>query len=243
MRAIVAENRPRSAVMRNWNSTLLLALGLSITSSGCIVLARETYTTLRGPDAVAIDPDRSFEVSPGREGHALSHSPSLARASFAGGASVTAAVCDWDDGVWFVVFPPLPIPLLSPGNTAGRPGTTVLRLTLAATESWRTSLAAIALEGEGGVRVAPSRYELVTEHIDDSLEPCSADVAPGTSIDGAELAIFGDAEIWLSFPTLDWPELPRALEIDGLHLDGRPLPRTRLEFEPGARWFWYQLFP
>ncbi len=227
--------------MRPPRAALLLALALP--SAGCIAIARESYTSLRGPDASAVAPRDDFEVSPGRIGHALSHSDSLARVSHGPNASVTAAVCDWDPGVWFVVFPPLPIPLLSPGDSAGRPGTTLVRLSLAGDGTWRADLPSIALVGENGRRAAPDRYKLVTRKLDDSLEPCSADVDPDASIENAELAVFGKAELWLRFPTLDWPDEPRTLELDGLSLAGAALPAQKLELEPGARWFWYRVFP
>lgn len=229
--------------MRTRTPTLLLALAVSISSSGCIVVARETYTSLRGAVAVALEPAERFEVSPGRPGHALSQSPSLAHASFGAGSSVTAAVCDWDEGVWFVVFPPLPIPLLSPGDSAGRPGTTVVRLLLDAPGTWRTNPVEHALVGAAGIRSVPDRYKLVTARIDESREPCAAEVMARGSSDGAELAIYGKAELWLSFPTLDWPDSPRTLEVGGLSLDGQPLPSVRLELESGSRWFWYRALP
>lgn len=229
--------------MRTPTPALLLSIGLSLCCAGCIVLARESYTSLRGPGSAEIEPGESFEVSPGRTGHALSHSPSLARASFASKASVTAAICDWDAGVWFVVFPPLPIPLLSPADSTVRPGTTLVRLALDGEGTWRANLGELALVGADGVRAAPDRYKLVTKRLDSSLEPCAGDVSPRASTDGAELAVFGRAELWLSFRTLDWPEFPRALEIGGLTLADEPLPSIRLEFEAGARWFWYRLFP
>jgi hypothetical protein len=241
MLASVAENRTRSATLRAPTRALLLSLALS--SAGCIALARESYTSLRGPDLTLIEPAESFEVSPGRTGHALSHSATLARASFGANASVTAAVCDWDPGIWFIVFPPLPIPLLSPGDSSGRPGTTDVRLTLEGDGTWRANLATLALVGDAGRRAAPDRYTLVTKSLDTSLEPCAADVEPRTSVENAELAVFGKAELWLRFPTLDWPDTPRTLELDGLTHAGAAFPETRLELEPGARWFWYRVFP
>jgi len=243
MRAIVAENRPRSAVMRVFTPALLLSVAFGLSSAGCIVLARETYTSLRGPGAVEVEPEDSFEVSAGRTGHALAHSATLARASFGSNASVTAAVCDWDAGIWFIVFPPLPVPLLSPGDSASRPGTTVVRLSLDGAGTWRASLAALALVGADGARAAPDRYQLLTTGLDTSLEPCAADVEPRTPVDGAELAVFGKAELWLRFPTLDWPDTPRALELGGLTFGETVLPSAQLDFEPGTRWFWYRVFP
>jgi hypothetical protein len=222
---------------------LLLSLALGVSNTGCIALARETYTSLRGSGAIDVEPRATFEVSPGRMGHALSHSPAMARARFGPNSSVTAAVCDWDAGVWFVVFPPLPVPLLSPGDSAGRPGTTVVRLTLDGDGTWRTNLAAMVLVGSDGVRAAAVDYELVTTRLDTSLEPCSADLDLHSSVESAELAIFGKAELWLRFPTLDWPDTPRTLELGGLELAGTPLPALRLELEPGSRWFWYRVFP
>lgn len=243
MRAIVAENRTRSSGMRVPRYISLLALVLAASSAGCIAVARETYTSLRGPDLTQVEPRDDFEVSPGRTGHALAHDSSLARAIFASNASVTAAVCDWDAGVWFVVFPPLPIPLLSPGDSSGRPGTTLVRLLLDGPGTWRANLASLVLVGEEGRRAAPEQYKLVTKTLDTSLEPCAADVDPRKSIENAELAAFGKAELWLRFKTLDWPETPRTLELDGLSLDGASLRKVALEFEPGTRWFWYRVFP
>ncbi len=243
MRPIVAENRPRSADMRLLLPALLCSLALGLSSVGCIVLARETYTSLRGPDVTLVEPRESFEVSPGRTGHALSHSPALARASFPANASVTAAVCDWDAGVWFIIFPPLPIPLLSPGDSSGRPGTTVVRLTLDGEGTFRAKLASLALLGADGRRAAPDRYMLVTTALDTSHEPCAADVDPRASVENAEVAVFGNAELWLRFPTLDWPETPRTLVLDGLTLAEADLPAVRLDLETGARWFWYRVFP
>ncbi len=229
--------------MRVPRNALLLSLALGVSSAGCIAVARETYTSLRGADTTPVEPGEDFEVAPGRIGHALSHDASLARASFSPTASVTAAVCDWDAGMWFIVFPPLPVPLLSPGDSSGRPGTTLVRLTLDGPGTWRARLASLALVGDAGRRAAPERYELVTKTVDLSPEPCAADVDPRASIENAELAAFGKAELWLRFPTLDWPETPRTLELDGLSLDGVELRDVRLEFEPGTRWFWYRVFP
>jgi len=243
MRAIVAENRTRSTGMRVPRTALLLSLALFLSSDGCIVVARETYTSLRGADVTLVEPGEDFEVSPGRTGHALTHSAALARASFGPNANVTAAVCDWDAGIWFVVFPPLPIPLLSPGDSSGRPGTTLVRLTLDGVGTWRANLATVALVGDGGMRAAPDHYQLVTRALDTSLEPCAADVDPREAVENAELAAFDKGELWLRFPTLDWPETPRTLELDGLTLDGAPLREVRLDFEPGTRWFWYRVFP
>jgi hypothetical protein len=229
--------------MRIPGTALLLSLALGVSSAGCIAVARETYTSLRGPDATPLEPGEDFEVAPGRIGHALSQDASLARASFSATASVTAAVCDWDAGMWFIVFPPLPVPLLSPGDSSGRPGTTLVRLTLDGPGTWRATLASLALVGDAGRRAAPDRYKLVTKVVDLSLEPCAADVDPRASIENAELAAFGKAELWLRFPTLDWPETPRTLELDGLSFDGADLRDVRLELEPGTRWFWYRVFP
>ena len=229
--------------MRVPTVALLLSLALGLPSTGCIVVARETYTSLRGADVTLVEPGEDFEVSPGRTGHALAHSASLARASFAASANVTAAVCDWDAGIWFVVFPPLPLPLLSPGDSSGRPGTTLVRLTLDGAGTWRANLASLALVGGGGLRAAPDHYELVTRTLDTSLEPCAAEIDPRAAVENAELAAFDKAELWLRFATLDWPETPRTLELDGLTLDGVALRKVRLDFEPGTRWFWYRLFP
>jgi len=222
---------------------LISSVGIVLSSAGCIALARETYTSLRGPDAVAIQPGDSFEVSTGRTGHAISQSTALARSGAIPGASITAAICDWDAGVWFIVFPPLPIPLLSLDESPGRPGTTVVRLKLEGEGTWRARFSELVLVGADGVRAVPERYQLVTKQVDDSPEPCALVVEPRTAVAGAELAVFGRAELWLRFATLDWPETPRVLELGGLTLDGTPLPTARLDFAPGARWFWYRVFP
>ncbi len=229
--------------MRVPTPALLLSLGLGLSSLGCIVLARESYTSLRGPGAAEVEPRELFEISPQRTAHALSHSPTLSRLSFGPNASVSAAVCNWDEGIWFLVFPPLPVPLLSLEPAAGRPGTTLVRLTFDGEGTWGTSLSAFALVGADGLRASPERYQLVTSRLDHSREPCAADLEPQNPVDHAELAVFGKAELWLRFPTLDWPESPRTLELGGLTLAGAALPVAQLELEPGARWFWYRLFP
>ena len=222
---------------------LLVSLGFALSSAGCIALARETYTSLRGPDAVALTPADPIEVSPGRTGHVLGHDPSLARSSFGPSASVTAAVCDWDAGTWFIVFPPLPIPLLSLDDKIGVPGTTVVRVALDGPGTWRADLSRLALEGPEGRRSVPDRYRLKTKNLDESREPCSREFEPRSAVEGAELAVFGQGELWLRFPTLDWPDEPRALALDGRTLDQVPGPVARLDFEPGSRWFWYRVFP
>ncbi len=222
---------------------LWLSLGLLATSSaGCISLARESYTSLRGPGAISLEPSDPFEVSAGRDGHVISQSPALARASAGGDATVTAAICDWDPGIWFIVFPPLPIPLLTPGDSEGA-GRTIVRLTFDGKGTWRAAFGQLTLAGPGGARATPRRYRLVTKAIDTSLEPCSRAVDPRTDVEGAELAVFGQAELWLRFDTLDWPEGVRTLELAGLSFESSPLPATRLELEPGSRWFWYRVFP
>jgi hypothetical protein len=224
---------------------LLLSLSLVLSSAGCIALARETYTSLRGPGAVPVDPADPIEVSPGRLGHVLGHDPSLARSGFGANASVTAAVCDWDAGAWFIVFPPLPIPLLSFDPELGVPGTTVVRVALDGQGTWRADLSRVVLEGAEGRRAVPDRYRLATVNLDESSEPCSRErqLEPRASVEGAELAVFGRGELWLRFPTLDWPDEPRALALDGLTLDLVPVPVARLEFDSGSRWFWYRVFP
>ncbi len=229
--------------MNSNTRALLLSLGLLATSSaGCVSLARESYTSLRGPGATSLEPSDPFEVSPGREGHAISQSPSLARASLGTNASITAAICDWDPGMWFIVFPPLPIPLLTPGDSASA-DRAIVRLTFDGKGTWRAAFDQLALVGPGGLRVAPRRYRLVTKSVDTSLEPCARAIDPRTDVAGAELAVFGQAELWLRFDTLDWPEGVRTLELGGLSFESSPLPTTRLELEPGSRWFWYRVFP
>jgi hypothetical protein len=229
--------------MKSNTPALWLSLGLLATSSaGCISLARESYTSLRGPGATAVEPGDPFEVSAGRLGHAISQSLSLARATLGSDASVSAAICDWDPGIWFIVFPPLPIPLLTLGDSGGA-GRTIVRLTFDGKGTWRAAFDQLSLTGPDGARATPRRYRLVTKAIDTSLEPCSRAVDPRTDVEGAELAVFGQAELWLRFDTLDWPEGTRTLELGGLSFESSPLPATRLELEPGSRWFWYRVFP
>jgi len=221
---------------------LLLSLGFALSSAGCVALARESYTSLRGSGAVAVEPHAQFEVSASRMGHVISQSPSLARASLGTSASVAVAVCDWDPGIWFIVFPPLPIPLLSPGDSDGA-GRIVVRLTFEGSGTWRAPFDQLALVGPEGARAVPDRYRLVTKNIDSSLEPCARAFEPKTAVEGAELAVFGQAELWLRFKTLDWPDGPRALELGGLSFESAPLPAARLDLERGSRWFWYRVFP
>jgi hypothetical protein len=176
-------------------------------------------------------------------GRAISQDPSLARVGAPGGKAVEVAICDWDEGTWFVVFPPLPVPLLSPGDALGAPGTRVVRIAFEGQGTWRAEFARLVLSGPDGVRVAPMRYKLVTRELDRTHEPCSREREPRSKVDRAEVAIFGDAELWLTFLEASFPEGPRALELDGITLDGVNVVVPKLEFEPGSRWFWYRVFP
>jgi len=241
MCAIVPENPARPDVMIRRLATLAVA-ALALASAGCIALARESYTTPRGAGADPLAPDDRVPVSQSRTGRAISQDPSLVRIAAPDGRSVEVAVCDWDEGIWFIVFPPLPIPLLSPGQL-GTPDTTVVRVAFSGEGTWRTEFGKLALVGPDGARAAPSRYRLVTRELDRSREPCSREHDPRTRVDRTELAILGDAELWLTYVTLDWPSGPRALELDGVRLDDHAVPLPKLELEPGARWFWYRVFP
>jgi hypothetical protein len=215
---------------------------LALASTGCIALARETYTSLRGAGAEPLASGERVPVSNGRTGRAISQDPSLARVGAPGGTSVEVAVCDWDEGTWFIVFPPLPVPLLSPGEL-GAPGTKVVRVAFLGEGTWRAEFAKLALTGPDGTRVAPSRYKLVTRDLDRTREPCNREREPRTRVDRAEVAIFGDAELWLTFVEGNWPDGPLALELDGVTLDGKPVALPKLALEPGSRWFWYKVFP
>jgi hypothetical protein len=109
--------------------------------------------------------------------------------------------------------------------------------------TWRAEFAKLALVGPGGARVEPMRYKLVTRELDRTREPCSREREPLTKVDRAEVASFGDAELWLTFLEASFPEGPRALELDGITLDGVNVVIPDLAFEPGRRWFWYRVFP
>ncbi len=222
-----------------WLAIVLLALA----SSGCVALGHETYTSLRGAGVEGLDAGERVPVSPGRTGKAISQDPSLARIGAQGGKAVDVAVCDWDEGTWFIVFPPLPLPLLSPGDELGSPGTTVVRMSFAGGGSWRAEFAKLALAGPDGARVTPSRYKLVTRDLDRSREPCSREREPRSRVDRTEVAIVGDAELWLTFVAPDWPDGPRALELGGVTLDGNPVALPKLALHPGSRWFWYRVLP
>jgi hypothetical protein len=229
--------------IRSRPAALAVAL-LALASAGCLALGRETYTSLRGPGAEAIVPDERVPVSRGRTGTALSHDPALARLA-ARGRSVEVAICDWDEGTWFVVFPPLPIPLLSPGDTPGAPGTTVVRVWFEGEGPWEAEFAKLALVASDGRRAAPSRYRLVTKELDRSREPCSREREPRNRVDRADVAILGDAELWLTFHLArsDAEEGPRTLELHGITLAEEPVALPKLELDPGSRWFWYRVFP
>ena len=229
-------------MIRSRSVPLATVLLLALASAGCFALARETYTTLRGAGVEPLRAADRVPVSHGRTGSALSQDPSLVRVA-TGEKALEVAVCDWDEGTWFVVFPPLPVPLLSLDEPLGLPGTRVVRVTFEGQGTWRAEFARLALTGPGGARVEPMRYKLVTRELDRSREPCSREREPRTKVDRAEVAIFGDAELWLTFLDASFPEGERALELDGITLDGVNVVVPKLVFEPGSRWFWYRVFP
>jgi hypothetical protein len=224
----------------------LAALLLALASSGCIALARETYTSLRGPGVEELAPGERVPVSRGRTGRPIAQDPSLARVAAPAGTSVEVAICDWDEGTWFVIFPPLPVPLLSLDDAPGLPGTTVVRIAFQGQGTWRAEFAKLALVAPGGARVAPTRYRLVTRELDRSREPCGREREPRNKVDEAEVAIFGDAELWLMFSepsAADDADGPTLLALEGITVDNELVVLPKLALDPGSRWFWYRVFP
>jgi len=189
------------------------------------------------------------QVSRGRTGHGFAQDPTAARAT----ADVLVSVCDWDPGFWLLVFPPIPIPLLSMEEQPGLPDTTVVRITFDTPGAWRARFADLALVGPGGARATPLRYRVVLAEKAESLadpgeqprqlEPCARALDPKKSVDRAHVAVLEPGELWLTFDTQKFPKGPRALELGGISRADVPVPLPRLALDGGSRWFWYRVYP
>ncbi|MFI5316211.1 MAG: hypothetical protein ACHQ6T_10960 [Myxococcota bacterium] len=222
---------------------------LALALSGCFALGRESYTTLSGSGAAPVFAPKQVEVSNGRTGHGFAQDAPAARA----GADVLVSVCDWDPGFWLLVFPPIPIPLLSMAEQPGLPDTTVVRVTFDGAGPWSASFADLALVGPESSRVTPLFYRVVLAAKAESLankgadprelEPCARAVDPKKSVDSAHVAVLEPGELWLTFDTHTFPKGPRRLELNGISRGDAAVPLPPLALEGGSRWFWYRLFP
>jgi hypothetical protein len=220
-------------------------------SAGCMALGRETYTSPVGPGARAIFAPEDVPIGKTRRGHAFSQDPSAVVAA-SPPAEVGVSVCDWSESLWFLVFPPLPLPLISMEDQPGRPHTTVVRITFAGPGQWRANFAELALLGPEGKRAEPDRYKLVIARKAESLvdgamastlEPCQRTIEPHASVATSKFAVLETGELFVSFDTTGWESGDRALALDGITRDGAKVEMPKLELQPGARWFWYRAFP
>lgn len=227
-----------------------IAATLALVFAGCIALGRESYTTLGGDGATPLSPSEEVPVKRDRTGHGFSQDPSAARV----GADVVVSICDWDPGFWVVVFPPIPLPLLSTDESPGLPDTTLVRVTFEGAGPWRAKFDDLALVGADGTRVTPMRYRIVlaakAESLAESdahlreLEPCARAVEPRKTVDRAHVAVLDAGELWLMFDTGKLPEDgARLLWLDGISRADVPVPLPHLALDDGSRWFWYRVFP
>jgi hypothetical protein len=211
-------------------------------------MGRESYTTLVG--STPVSPGEDVPMSKERSAHGFSQDPTAVRAN----PDILVSVCDWDPGFWFIVFPPIPIPLMSHEDTPGLPNTTLVRLTFESSGSWRAQFANLSILGPGGERAAPIRYRIVladkAESLGDvgthakTLEPCSRAVEPKKSVDRAHMAVLEAGELWLVFDTSHLPEKGvRTLALDGISRNDLAVPVPHVTLDSGSRWFWYRFFP
>jgi hypothetical protein len=254
MCAIVADNSGRPT-MRPTHATRALAacLALALANTGCYALAREKYTALRSPGVESWYGHPTVPVSEERTGHALSADPSAVHVARGAGSRVSVAVCDWDAGLWLIVFPPIPIPLINFEPPPWEPGTVAVRVTIEGAGAWRASFDQLPLLGPNGVRALPVRYRVVIADKAQSLaelretppglEPCDRHVEPRQDVASARVALLGAGELWLVYDTTGWPKGPRALQLAGLSLDDAPLGLPELQLSPARRWFLYRFFP
>jgi len=229
-----------------------LTAAASMAVAGCMAIGRETYTSPVAPGARPIFAPERVPVGSDHNGTAFSQDPSAVLAS-PPPSDVVVSVCDWSESLWFLVFPPVPIPLVSLADQPGRPHTTVVRITFGGPGQWRASFADLALLGPEGARTTPDRYRLVIAKkaetladgaIKSEIEPCQRSKEPRQSVADAKFAVLEKGELFLTFNTLDFPEGgERALALDGITRDGVKVPLPKLSLEPGARWFWYRAFP
>jgi hypothetical protein len=225
-----------------------IAATLALVFAGCIALGRESYTALEG--AAPISPSADVPVGKDRTGHGFAQDATGARAA----DDVVVSVCDWDAGFWLLVFPPIPLPLISTAEQPGLPNTTVVRVTFEAAGPWSAKFDELAMVGSDGTRVTPIRYRVVLADKAESLaqakphalelEPCERAVEPKKSVDRAHVAVLESGELWLTFDSGKLPEKgPRVLELNGFARAEVPVPLPRLSLDGGSRWFWYRVFP
>jgi hypothetical protein len=216
-----------------------------------MALGRETYTSPAAPGARAILAPEDVPIGKERRGHAFSQDPAAVVAA-GPPADVVVSVCDWSESLWFLVFPPLPLPLISMAEQPGKPETTVVRITFAGQGQWRADFADLVLLGPEGKRAVPDRYKLVIARKAESLangavprelEPCQRTIEPRDKVASAKFAVLETGELFVRFDTVGWESGDRALELDGITRDGVKVTLPKLELENGARWFWYRAFP
>jgi hypothetical protein len=228
-----------------------LPVWLTLATTGCMALGRESYTSPSGPGTRPIYAPETVPIGSKREGHAFTQDPSAVIA--AGPPSdVVVSVCDWSESLWFLVFPPLPLPLISMDEQPGRPNTTVVRITFSGQGQWRANFADLVLLGPEGERSVPDHYKLVIAKKAESLaggqlpkelEPCQRTIEPKKSVSEAKFAVLETGELFVTFETTGWESGDRALELGGITRDGVKVSLPKLALESGARWFWYRAFP
>jgi hypothetical protein len=228
---------------------LRAVFALALACSGCLVLGRESYTTMTGEGAAPIPAADRVPVDRDRSGPGFAQDPVAVRAGGTGGSDgVIVSVCDWSPGFWIPVFPPIPVPILARDEQPGEEGTALVRITFEGKANWRATFSQIALVGPDDARATPVRYRIVladkSESLaEGSLEPCARSDDPKTSVDRAKVAVLEGGELWLLFETADLPKGPLALELGGLTRNDARVPIPRLELRHGSRWYWYRAFP
>jgi len=222
------------------------SFALALACSGCLVLGRESYTTMAGEGVAPIPAADRVPVDGDRSGPGFAQDPVALRAGGADG--VIVSVCDWAPGFWIPVFPPIPVPILARDEQPGQAGTALVRITFDTKANWRATFSQIELLGVGDERATPVRYKIVLADkaeslAEGSLEPCARSDDPKTSVDRAKVAVLDGGELWLLFDTTGLSKGPRALELGGLTRNDARVPIPRLELRHGSRWYWYRAFP
>ena len=229
----------------------VFAVVLTLAVSGCILVGRETYTTLAGTGATAISPAEDVPVQRERTGHGFAQSPTAVR----GATGMVVSVCDWSGGFWMLAFPPIPVPFFVSDEDIGLPDTMLVRLTFEAKGPWKARFADLALVGADGTRRTPFRYRVVLPDKAESLagengplgelEPCARSTSfyPKKDVKRAKIAVLESGELLLTFDVKDLPKDKRALELDGITRNDVPVKVPPLQLDGGSRWYWYRFFP